>query len=91
MNNNLQKYQAAVFADAAEGEKLGYLCQLMQIYNVQALKRYPDEKKSIAFTLNAGGWIFNPLGYELPLFDNNSTLDQLISIVEGLLDEACFS
>ena len=23
MNNNLQKYQAAVFADAAEGEKLG--------------------------------------------------------------------
>lgn len=87
MNDKLIKYQAAVFADAAEGEKLGYLCQLVQIYNVQAAKRYPDEVKSIAFTLNAGGWIFNPFGYDVPLFDSNSTLDQLISIVEGLLDE----
>lgn len=85
MNEKLIKYQVAVFADAAEGEKMGYLCQLVQIYNVQAMKH----GKSIAFTLNAGGWVFNQTGYESPLFDNNSTLDQLISIVEGLLDEAC--
>lgn len=86
MNNNLQKYQTAVFADAAEGEKLSYLCQLVQIYNAQALKRYPEVSSCIAFTLSAGGWLFNypPMGDGL--FDNNSTLDQLISIVEGLLD-----
>lgn len=85
MNEKLIKYQAAVFADAQEGEKLGYLCQLIQIYNTHFI----DDGKSIAFTMNAGGWIFNPLGCENPLFDNTSTLDQLISIAEGLLDEAC--
>jgi len=89
MNNNLQKYQAAVFADAAEGEKLGYLCQLIQIYNSMAVNKFPMEERAITFTLSHGGWIFHHLGNPV-LFDNNSTLDQLIKIVEGLLDEACF-
>ena len=90
MNEKLIKYQAAVFANAAEGEKLGYLCQLIQIYNANAIRLHPNAGKCIAFTLSAGGWIFNHHSVDA-LFDNNRTLDQLISIVEGLLDEACFS
>lgn len=88
MNDKLIKYQAAVFADAAEGEKLGYLCQLIQIYNVHVLAKLPNADKGVVFTFSAGGWVFQH-PYTQPLFDNNSTLDQLISIVEGLLDEAC--
>lgn len=86
MNEKLIKYQASVFADAAEGEKLGYLCQLIQIYNDILIKRFGGTGNHICFTFSGAGWVFSRIG-DKPLFDNNSTLDQLISIVEGLLDE----
>jgi len=86
MNDKLIKYQAAVFADAAEGEKLGYLIQIVQIWNTYLQQNFTEDSQPIALTISAGGLLFNLLGSE-PMFSSTHTIDEMTSIVEGLLDE----
>lgn len=90
MNEKLINYQALGFADAEHSEKLGLLIQLVYAWNVYLQHNFTEDAQPIALTLSAGGAMLSVLGKE-PMFSSTHTIEEMISTVEGLLDEASIS